>query len=157
MGPLLLKWFLYCILISILAGYMGEAALDRTAPYMAVFRVVGTAAPSWAMPAAVISGGIWLSRPWSTVFKDILTGRFTRPLTGAALDGSGRAELLQLGLEGTENSHRRDAENAEHSQRTTFAAESVRCKCSFLRVSSARFCVSALHFAGPTTQYMASG
>ena len=80
MGPLLFKWFLYIILISILAGYMGEATLDRTAAYMAVFRVVGTAA-FLGYAGAVISGGIWLSRPWSTVCKDIVDGAIYAMLT----------------------------------------------------------------------------
>ncbi len=82
MGPLLVKWFFYCILISVLTGYMAEASLDRTVPFMAIFRIAGTAA-FLGYSGAVISAGIWLSRPWSTVFKDVVDGAIYALLTGA--------------------------------------------------------------------------
>lgn len=80
MGPMLIQWFLYCLLLSAVAGYIAEACLDRTATYMMVFRVVGAAA-LLGYAGSTISQGIWQGRPWSTVFKDIIDGLIYAMLT----------------------------------------------------------------------------
>lgn len=80
MGPVLFQWFLFCLLITVFAGYLAEASLDRTAPYMTVFRIAGTAA-FLGYAGATIPQAIWMGRPWSTVFKDIFDGAIYAMLT----------------------------------------------------------------------------
>ena len=73
MGPLLTRWLVYCIFISLVAGYVGHATLQAGTEYLKVFQVVGTAA--WlGYAGSTISQGIWQSRPWSTVGKDMFDG-----------------------------------------------------------------------------------
>ena len=79
-GPMLVQWFLYCVLISLLAGYVAESTLDNTAVYMTVFRVVVVTA-FLGYSGATISSGIWQGRPWSTVFKDLFDGAIYAMLT----------------------------------------------------------------------------
>lgn len=80
LGPMLFKWFLYCLLISAVSGYLAEASLESTAAYMTVFRIVGTAA-LLGYSGGSISQGIWQGRPWSTVFKDMFDGAVYAMLT----------------------------------------------------------------------------
>lgn len=73
MGPLLGQWLVYCIIVSLFCAYVASVTLPTGTPYLTVFRVVGTV--GWlAYAAAHVSGGIWQSRPWSTVFKDLMDG-----------------------------------------------------------------------------------
>lgn len=44
MGPALLQWFIYCLVVGLFAGYVAGLAHGPGARYMAVFRVVGTVA-----------------------------------------------------------------------------------------------------------------
>jgi hypothetical protein len=80
MGPLLLKWFINCILISLVAGYIAEITLDRAAPYMVVFRVVGTAA-LLGYAGNLLSQAIWQSRPGAVVVKEFVDGIIYAMLT----------------------------------------------------------------------------
>ena len=73
MGKNLIEWFLYSVLVSILASYVASRALGPGAPYLAVFRFVGTT----AFIAYTIGGwqsSIWYSRKWSTTFKNTFDG-----------------------------------------------------------------------------------
>lgn len=73
MGPLLTQWMVYCIFISLFAGYIAHATLQVGTEYLKVFQVVGAAA--WlGYGGSAISQGIWQSRPWSTVGKDMFDG-----------------------------------------------------------------------------------
>jgi hypothetical protein len=73
MGPLLTQWLLYCVLISIFCAYVAHVALPAGTPYLKVFQLVGTVA--WlGYAGAMISQGIWQSRPWKTVAKDVFDG-----------------------------------------------------------------------------------
>ena len=44
MGPSLLNWFLYSLVVSLVAGYVAGLALGPGAHYMKVFRFVSTVA-----------------------------------------------------------------------------------------------------------------
>ena len=44
MGPQLLQWFVFCVVVSIFAAYIASRTLRPEAPYLEVFRVVGTVA-----------------------------------------------------------------------------------------------------------------
>jgi hypothetical protein len=73
MGPLLMQWLCYCLLISLIAAYLAHATLPVATEYLKVFQVTGTAA--WlGYGGSAISQGIWQSRPWSTVMKDLFDG-----------------------------------------------------------------------------------
>lgn len=73
MGPLLTQWLIYCIVISLICAYIAHATLPVGTEYLKVFQVVGTTA--WlAYGGSCISQGIWQSRPWSTVMKDLFDG-----------------------------------------------------------------------------------
>jgi hypothetical protein len=80
MGPLLTQWLLYCLLISLFCGYIAHATIPVGSEYLKVFQVVGASA--WlGYGLSTISQGIWQSRPWSTVGKDIFDGLIYALLT----------------------------------------------------------------------------
>jgi hypothetical protein len=73
MGASLVLWFLYSILVGFFAGYVAGRALEPGAPYLAVFRFVGTAAfLGYAM--ALLQNSIWYKRKWSTTLKSMFDG-----------------------------------------------------------------------------------
>jgi len=73
MGPLLLKWFAFILVVSVVVAYLAGRTLAEGAEYLAVFRVAGTvafvayAADSWPQ-------SIWLGRKWSTALKNTFDG-----------------------------------------------------------------------------------
>lgn len=68
MGKRLAQWFVYLIGVGILAGYVAGRALGPHAPYLSVFRFVGTVAfTSYGL--ALWQNSIWYSRSWSTTLK----------------------------------------------------------------------------------------
>lgn len=77
----LILWFLYCILVGILAAYISGRALSPGAEYLAVFRFAGcTAFIGYAL--ALIHDSIWYKRAWSTTFKFLFDGFIYGLLTG---------------------------------------------------------------------------
>ncbi|MGE0354599.1 MAG: hypothetical protein AB7I33_03995 [Gemmatimonadales bacterium] len=83
MGPYLVQWFLYSLLISILCAYVAGRTLDPGTHYLEVFRVVGTVA--WmAYGVSAISGGIWKAQPWSNVAKEVFDGLIYACVTAGA-------------------------------------------------------------------------
>lgn len=73
LGPMLVQWFLYSLLISFFVAYLTSRLLLPGVDYLHVFRLAGTVA--WlGYAGATISEGIWQGRPWSTVFKDVFDG-----------------------------------------------------------------------------------
>lgn len=79
-GPFLLKWVLYTIVVSALAAYMATFTLTTGAAYLAVFRVVGTSAwlaYAWQSP----SDSIWKGKPWVVTFRGMFDGLIYALLT----------------------------------------------------------------------------
>jgi hypothetical protein len=73
MGPALLLWFLYAVVVSILAAYVTGHALGPAAPYRAVFRFAGcTAFAGYSL--ALLQNSIWYRRNWGTTIKSMLDG-----------------------------------------------------------------------------------
>ena len=73
MGPSLLQWFLYSIVVGIFAGYIAGRALQPGAAYLAVFRFAGcTAFVGYAL--ALWQNSIWYKRAWSTTLKSTFDG-----------------------------------------------------------------------------------
>ena len=73
MGKSLLLWFLYSVVVSAFAGYLAGAALEPGAPYLDVFRLVGTAA-FMGYSLALLQHSIWYRRNWATTFKSVFDG-----------------------------------------------------------------------------------
>lgn len=73
MGRSLGLWFIYCLLISLLAGYVAGAALPPGSEYIPVFRFAGvTAFIGYA--AALWQMSIWYRRQWSMTAKSTIDG-----------------------------------------------------------------------------------
>jgi hypothetical protein len=73
MGPSLVMWFLYSIVVSIIAAYVTAHALGRGAHYLEVFRFSGCVSFSaYAMAHLQIS--IWDKRNWGTTLKYVFDG-----------------------------------------------------------------------------------
>lgn len=70
MGKNLAQWFIYLIVVSIFAAYVGGRALGPGADYLSVFRFVGTTAFA-GYGLALLQNSIWYRRKWSTTFKSI--------------------------------------------------------------------------------------
>lgn len=83
MGPMLVQWFVYCLVISFFVAYLTGRVLAPGTDYLHVFQVAGTAA--WlGYAGATISQGIWMGRPWSTVWKDVFDGLLYGLVTAGA-------------------------------------------------------------------------
>jgi hypothetical protein len=81
MGPQLVQWFLFCILVSIFCGYIVGGLAGAGAEYRVVFRYVSaTAFASYAL--GVIPGSIWFKRSWSSTAKTLLDSLIYGLLTG---------------------------------------------------------------------------
>jgi hypothetical protein len=73
MGPLLIQWFIYQLVVSLFAGYVASAMLPAGTPYLKVFQVVGTVA-FVAYAAARTQSAIWQGEPWAAAVKDMIDG-----------------------------------------------------------------------------------
>ncbi len=81
MGAQLAQWFVYCIVIGVVAAYIAGRALPPSAPYLEVFRFAGAAAfIGFAM--ALPQYSIWYHRSWGTTLRSMLDGFIYGLLTG---------------------------------------------------------------------------
>lgn len=81
MGKNLAQWFLFGVLVSVLAAYVAGLTLSPGADYRVVFRIVSTVAfmgYSLALPLQ----SIWFMRKWSTTLKSMADGLLYGLLTG---------------------------------------------------------------------------
>lgn len=83
MGKPLVQWFIYCIVIGIIAAYIASRTLEPGAHYLTVFRVAGTTA-FVGYAAALCQQSIWYGRPWSTTIRHSFDGLIYGLLTGGA-------------------------------------------------------------------------
>lgn len=73
MGPMLVRSFLYNVIVSMMVAYVTWHAVGAGADYLAVFRVAGaTAAMSYTL--ASVPDSIWFGRPWGTYGKQVVDG-----------------------------------------------------------------------------------
>jgi len=79
----LVQWFIYTLVVSVLAAYVANATLPADAPYLAVFRVAGTSA-FLAYAVGLWQQSIWYNRPWATTLKHSFDGLIYGLLTGGA-------------------------------------------------------------------------
>ena len=73
MGGALVQWFLYSLVISFFIAYIAAHSIAPNTPYLGVFRIVG-AIGFLAYAAAQVPQSIWMGKPWSITWKEILDG-----------------------------------------------------------------------------------
>jgi len=73
MGSNLAQWFVYLILVSLLAAYVAGRAVPAGTRYLTVFRFAGTTA-FIGYSVALIQMSIWYRRAWSTTVKALIDG-----------------------------------------------------------------------------------
>lgn len=82
MGAQLAQWFVYCLVVSVFAGYIASRALEPGDPTAEVLRFTGTTAfAGYAL--ALLQGSIWWKRKWSATLKSMFDGLIYALLTGA--------------------------------------------------------------------------
>ena len=74
------QWFGYCLIISFFVAYLAAHTIPPGLRYLAVFRVVGTAA-FLAYGLANLVNGIWRGQPWGVVIKEVIDGLIYSLLT----------------------------------------------------------------------------
>jgi hypothetical protein len=73
MGPQLILWFVYSIIVGIIAAYIAGHAVQPGDGYLAVFRFVGcTAFVGYSL--ALLQNSIWYKRKWSATLKSMFDG-----------------------------------------------------------------------------------
>jgi hypothetical protein len=83
MGPSLTQWFIYTLVVSLFIGYVAAAALPPGTEYLRVFRIVG-ATGFLAYAAGQVPGAIWMGKPWSVAWKEVLDGLIYGLVTAGA-------------------------------------------------------------------------
>ena len=76
----LIQWFLYALVVSILAAYVAGRALPPGSAYLSVFRFVGVTA-FIGYSAALWQMSIWYHRAWSITVKATVDGLIYALLT----------------------------------------------------------------------------
>jgi len=66
-------WFGYCLIMSFFVAYLAAHTVAQGAYYLAVFRVVGTAA-FLAYGLGNIINSIWKGQTWSMTIKEVIDG-----------------------------------------------------------------------------------
>ena len=82
MGKSMVQWFLYCVVISVFAGYLAGRLLTPGTVFLQVFRVVGTVA-FLGYGAAHAQDSIWSGRSWAVTLKHVFDGLVYALLTAA--------------------------------------------------------------------------
>lgn len=73
MGPSLMWWFVFCLIVGVFAAYVTALALAPGAEYLRVFRISGAVATlGYAFTHFVDS--VWKGMPWSITWKFIIEG-----------------------------------------------------------------------------------
>lgn len=73
MGRNLILWFVYSIVVGVLAAYVASRAVGPGAPYLAVFRFAGTTA-FIAYALSLPQQSIWYWKSWATTAKSMFDG-----------------------------------------------------------------------------------
>ena len=67
------QWFVYCLVVNLLAAYVAGAALPHSAAFVQICRFAGTAA-FMGYTVALWQMSIWYRRAWSMTLKSTLDG-----------------------------------------------------------------------------------
>ncbi len=82
MGSQLVQWFIYCLVISTLLGWIASVTLENGAAFGLVFHYVAIIG-SLAYAGAHAMGAIWFGHSWSRTIKDIVDGIIYAVVTAA--------------------------------------------------------------------------
>jgi hypothetical protein len=73
MGKNLVLWFLYCIVVSVIAAYITSRATGPEAEYLSRFRFAGcTTFTGYSI--ALLQNSIWYKRNWAATIKSMFDG-----------------------------------------------------------------------------------
>jgi hypothetical protein len=67
------QWFGYCLIVAFFVAYLTGHTVAAGTPYLAVFRVAGTAA-FMAYGLGQVSNAIWKGQTWSMTIKEVVDG-----------------------------------------------------------------------------------
>jgi hypothetical protein len=81
----LAQWFVYLLIVMLLSAYVASRTLPLGAPYLEVFRVIGTVA-FMALALGQPHQSIWWHRQWSATIKYMIDG-LIYALLGAGVFG----------------------------------------------------------------------
>ena len=84
MGTALAQWFVYCLVVSLFAGYLASRALPHGAAYLEVSRFASTTA-FVCYGLALWQNSIWYRRKWTTTLKSNIDAVLYGFLTGGML------------------------------------------------------------------------
>jgi len=73
MGPSLVQWFVFTLVVSFFVAYIACHTLQPGTEYLAVFRVVG-AVGFLAYAAGQLPAAIWMGKPWRVAWKEAFDG-----------------------------------------------------------------------------------
>ena len=74
------QWFGYCLVVSFFVAYLTGRTVASGTPYLAVFRVAGTAA-FLSYGVGNLPNAIWRGYGWSAVIKEVIDGLIYALLT----------------------------------------------------------------------------
>src|ERR1041385_4598527 len=72
-GKALTIYFLYCLVISAIVGYITGVVVGPGTLYPRVFRIAGTAA-ILAYSFRGVPDSVWYGKPWTVTFKEVIDG-----------------------------------------------------------------------------------
>jgi len=73
MGPSLVQWFVFTLVVSFMVAYVAAHALAPGAEYLKVFQIVGSVG-FLAYAAGTVPAAIWMGKPWSITAKEVFDG-----------------------------------------------------------------------------------
>ncbi len=73
MGPALIQWFLFTLMVSLFVAYVAAHSIPPGAVYLHVFRVVG-AVGFLAYATGQLPASIWMGKPWAVAAKEVFDG-----------------------------------------------------------------------------------
>lgn len=73
MSTHLIKWFIYCVVVTIMAAYIASRTLPAGTDYLQVFRIVGTAA-FMGYSVALAQNSIWYMKNSGATFRSMIDG-----------------------------------------------------------------------------------
>jgi hypothetical protein len=73
MGASLATWFVYSILVSVIAAYVASRAVDPGDDYIAVFRFAGVTAFT-GYSVALLQNSVWYKRNWGATLRSMFDG-----------------------------------------------------------------------------------
>jgi hypothetical protein len=83
MGSSLAQWFVYSIVVSVIAAYVTSRAVGAGGDYLQVFRFAGVTAFT-GYSIALAQNSIWYRRSWVTTLKSMFDGFIYALLTAGA-------------------------------------------------------------------------